>query len=395
LNLNYSSSRQPVPAGELTVNVVRSVAGVAELKSDFAHLELSTGNTLPFALFEWHLAWCRHFLRRDRGVEDQPMYHVVRDPEGVCVGIIPLILTRRRIGGLTFASAGLLGADPAITEIRSSLVKPGYEAAVAEALHGSLTNSRDWDWIHWMGPSDRFSAALGSLRGLDWQPIPADYVIDLPATWEEFRAGLKRNIRESLRHCYNSLKRDGHEFTVTQAESLDAVKEALELLFVLHAMRAAMPSTIEHPNHFAGAGLRQFLHEVCGELAARDIVRVFQLTIGGRVVASRIGFEIGDSLYLYYSGFDPEWSKYSVMTTVVAEAIKYAIARGLKTVNLSPGNDLSKTRWGPREVPHQIAYEHSGRLRSRLVRTVYVKARSRAGLGWLLNRVIPGRRNWD
>jgi len=157
-----------------------------------------------------------------------------------------------------------------------------------------------------------------------------------------------------------------------------------------------MPSSIEHPNRFAGAGLRQFLHEACGELAARDIVRLFQLTIGGRVVASRIGFEIGDSLYLYYSGFDPDWSKYSVMTTTVAEAIKYAIARGLKTVNLSPGNDVSKTRWSPREIPQQIANERSGRLRSRLVRYAYVKARSRAGLqGWLLNRLIPGRRHWD
>ncbi len=157
-----------------------------------------------------------------------------------------------------------------------------------------------------------------------------------------------------------------------------------------------MPGSIPHPNHFAAEGARRFLHEVCGELAARDIMRVFQLTIGGRVVASRIGFEVGDSLYLYYSGSDPEWSKYSVMTTTAAEAIKYAIARGLKTVNLSPGNDVSKTRWSPREIPHQTAYEHSGRLRSWLLRNAYVKARSRSGLqGWLLNRVIPGRRHWD
>jgi CelD/BcsL family acetyltransferase involved in cellulose biosynthesis len=396
LHLNYSSSLKTVSAGELTVHVVRSVAGVADLKSDFAYLQLVTGNTLPFALFDWHLAWCRHFLRQESRVADHPMYYVVRDNAGSCLGIVPLILTRRHIGGLTVASAGLLGADPAITEIRSSLVKPGFEAAVAEALHGGLSNSPDWDWIQWMGPTDLFSAALGGLRGLVWQPIPPTYVLDLPSTWEEFRGGLKRNIRESLRHCYNSLKRDGHSFQVTPASSPDAVKEALEVLFVLHALRAGMQGTTEHPNRFAGAGLRQFLQEVCGELAARDMVRVFQLQIGGRVVASRIGFEIADSLYLYYSGFDPEWSKYSVMTTTVAEAIKYAIARGLKTVNLSPGNDVSKTRWAPREIPHQIAYEHSGRLRSRLVRQVYFKARSRAGLqGWLLNRLIPGRRNWD
>jgi CelD/BcsL family acetyltransferase involved in cellulose biosynthesis len=394
--LNYSSSQKSLPAGNLTVQVVRSTAGLSTLEGEFAHLGAVTGNTLPFARFEWHLAWCRHFLRAEPKVRDEPLYHVVRSPGGTCVAIVPLIITRRRLAGLKFASVALLGADPALTEIRCSLVEPGYEAAVAEALDICLHDARDWDWIHWSGPPDLFGAELGRLRGLDWQPVAPSYVLDLPSTWEEFRAGLKRNIRESLRHGYNSLKRDAHAFEMIAADSPVAVREALERLFVLHALRAGMPGTTPHPNRFAGTGLREFLQEVCGELAAHGIVRVFELKIADRVVASRIGFELGGSLYLYYSGFDPQWSKYGVMTTTVAEAIKYAIARGLTTVNLSPGNDVSKTRWGPREIPHQIAYEHRDRLRSRLLRQAYVRAGSLAGFqGRLLNRLIPGRRNWD
>ena len=387
----------PVPSSsELTVHVIYGLEGVAELEGDFARLQAVTGNTLPFALFEWQLAWCRHFRRQDPAVGDEPLFHVVRNREGDCVAIVPLILTRRRVGMLRIVSLGLMGADPAITEIRTSLVQPGYADSVAQALSVSLPKDSEWDWIQWTGMCDEFCAALGRRRGLEWLPVPPSYVLDLPPSWDMFRAGLKRNIRESLRHCYNSLKRDGHTFVLDVVATPDSVHAALERLFVLHALRAAMPGSIPHPNHFVAEGVRRFLHEVCGKLAARDIVRVFQLTIGGRVVASRIGFEVGDSLYLYYSGFDPEWSKYSVMTTTVAETIKYAIARGLKTINLSPGNDVSKTRWSPREVPHQIAYEHSGRLRSRLVRYAYVKARSRSGLqGWLLSRVIPGRRHWD
>ena len=396
LDLTYSSPSGTVPGTELTVEVVRSLASVALLRSDFAHLQSVSGNTLPFALYEWHIAWCRHFLRQDQRIVDQPMFHVVRDEEGSCVAIFPLILTRRRLGGLNFASVSLVGADPAMTEIRTSLVRPGYEERVAQALHSSLKNGRDWDWIEWIGNDDRFSAAIGRLRALHWQPMAPSYVLDLPPTWDEFRAGLKRNIRESLRHCYNSLKRDGHHFELKLAQTPDAVREALQRLFVLHALRAKMPSTVDHPDRFAGSALRRFVHEVCGELAARDMVRVFQLEIAGQVVASRIGFVVADSLYLYYSGFDPEWAKYSVMTTAVAEAIKYAIEQGLNTVNLSPGNDISKTRWGPREVPAQAAYEHSGRVRSRLVRYAYVKARSGEGLqGWLLKRLTSGRRSWN
>jgi CelD/BcsL family acetyltransferase involved in cellulose biosynthesis len=83
---------------------------------------------------------------------------------------------------------------------------------------------------------------------------------------------------------------------------------------------------------------------------------------------------------MYYSGFDPEWSRFSVMTTTVAEAIKYAIEHGLKTVNLSPGNDVSKTRWGPRELQYTSAYEQRDRLRSRLASRAYVRTHFDAGL---------------
>jgi hypothetical protein len=61
--------------------------------------------------------------------------------------------------------------------------------------------------------------------------------------------------------------------------------------------------------------VRDFLYAVCNNLAARDAVRLFQLRIGAEIVASRIGFAVGDSIYLYYSGFDPAWGRYSVMTT--------------------------------------------------------------------------------
>ena len=61
-------------------------------------------------------------------------------------------------------------------------------------------------------------------------------------------------------------------------------------------------------------------------------------------MATRIGFVVEDSLYLYYSGYDPEFSRFSIMTTVVAEAIQYAISERFRTVNLSTGKDLSKRR---------------------------------------------------
>ena len=128
------------------------------------------------------------------------------------------------------------------------------------------------------------------------------------------------------------------------------VADALDRFFFLHQARAELAGTIAHRNVFDASMARRFLTDVCERFADRGALRIFALKVGDKTAAMRIGFALGDSLYLYYSGFDPDFGKYSVMTTVVAEAIQYAIEEGFATVNLSTGNDVSKTRWNPTEV---------------------------------------------
>jgi CelD/BcsL family acetyltransferase involved in cellulose biosynthesis len=116
--------------------------------------------------------------------------------------------------------------------------------------------------------------------------------------------------------------------------------------------------------------------------------------VEGQVVASRIGFALNDSLYLYFSGYHPRMSKYSVMTTCTAEAIKWAIQKGFKTINLSPGRDQSKLRWRPTEVPLIEAQWQSPSWRgpalhriSRTIKEVAGAAASPGGLGSLVRMV--------
>jgi CelD/BcsL family acetyltransferase involved in cellulose biosynthesis len=379
----------------VTLETVTTLDGVEALRPCYRHLHQVTGNTLPFALHEWHLAWCRHFLNCSPGIHDEPLFYVLRDSAGVCVAILPFILSRRRVGPLKIVSLNLLGADPGITEISAPLIDPWYEQLAAHAVQDQLAKVGGWDWIHWTGISDAFAAALAVAVSLQWQPALSDYVLDMPPTWEEFRRHLKRNIRESLRHCYNSLKRDNHCFELQVIEDAPELRRALDRFFELHIMRANLKTAVMHPNRFASRVSREFLSEVCERMAERGAVRLFQLVVDSQIVAMRIGFVVGDSLYLYYSGFDPAWSKYSVMTTTVAEAIKYAIAHGLKTVNLSPNLDVSKSRWSPRQVDYKSVYEEGWRLRSRLARRVYIKAKSGEGpQSRLLQMLIPARRTW-
>jgi CelD/BcsL family acetyltransferase involved in cellulose biosynthesis len=264
-------------------------------------------------------------------------------------------------------------------------------------LREGLAALADWDWVHWHGISVPLAQAMDEQLAPQWYSVSDDYVLDLPSSWEEFHSGLRRNIRESLRHCYNSLRRDGYGFEFVIARTPAEIRPALERFVELHAMRARMAHGPRHPNHFAGQQLREFLYDVCDRLARRDAVRVFQLRIGGEVVAARVAFVVGDGLYLYYSGFDPAWAPYSVMTTTVAESLKYAIAQGLSTANLSLAAEQSKLRWSPRRVELRSGLVHRARLRSRIASGLYHLAMSKRGVsGRLLHRLLmAGRRPWN
>lgn len=350
----------PDRTGSLNLETVTSIQGLESLEQEYEHLNLVTGNGLPFALHEWHLSWCRQWLNRNPRVRDDIAIHVMRDRAGTCAAIIPMLHSVRTFGPLRVRSFNMLGPDPALSEIRLSLVEPGFEAAAAAAIQQHLAATPDWDWVNWSGLSPDFAQALGRHAELVWFDPQRGYVLDLPPSWEQLRAGLKRNIRESLRHCYNSLKREGLEFQLAVHTEGVEIAGALERFFDLHALRAQLDGAAPHIDRFRSERAREFLREVCARLAARKIVRVFELNIGGQVVASRIGFVVGHTLYMYYSGFNPGWARYSVTTTILAEAIKYAIACGLKSVDLSPGRVVSKTRWGPREVPYEHAVQFCG-----------------------------------
>jgi CelD/BcsL family acetyltransferase involved in cellulose biosynthesis len=383
------------PASTVTLDTVTDLAQLEALRPDYERLGRVTGNLLPFALHDWHVTWCRHFLNCDPRVREQLLVYVVRDGQGACVALLPFILSCRRVGPLKVSNLNLLGADPAITELRAPLVEPGYEHLTARAVHDALEEAPHWDWIHWAEVAPPFASAVsGCGDAIHWQAPVSDWVIDLPPSWEAFRARLKRNIRESLRHGYNSLRRDGIAFEFEVIEQPEEVRQGLDRFLELHKMRADHACSAPHANRFASRISRDFLYAVCERLAARGIVRLCALKIRGHYVAMRLAFAVRDSLYLYYSGFDPAWWRYGVMTTTVGEAIKYAIANGLQTVHLSPTLDISKSRWGPRPIEYASAYQPRPSLRSRLANSAYRKARSEEHYPKILQRLMA-RHSWD
>ena len=357
----------------LVIACIETTAGLSSLAREWEGLFASTGSHLPFWTFEWAETWWKHFQRNRLSVRDAPRVYALRDASGALVAVAPMMLTERPAVGLLRArSLQFFGADPNITELKGVICA----GADAERVHRSLLQhfeerESEWDWLEWGSLNEHCSHLFIERTDVQGKREVPAYLLALPGSWDELRQGLKRNLRESLRKCYNSLKRDGHGFAFQVAREPEQVSTVLADLFRLHSARSSLAGTVAHPDVFATAHSRRFLQELCERLARRGNWRAFTLRIAGQVVAVRLGFQFGDALYLYYSGFDPAWGKYSVMTTTVAEAIKHSIAHGIRTVNLSTGNDVSKTRWGPTEVTYLDVTLCPPRVRSQLARRAY------------------------
>ncbi|WP_223635483.1 GNAT family N-acetyltransferase [Corallococcus sp. EGB] len=364
----------------LTVEQVDTVEGLRALGPEWRALAARVGQGLPFATWEWNVTWWRHFREQRRSVTDHLFVLALRSAEGALRAVAPLMRTERPSSGpVRVRVLQFLGADPNVTELRGLICAPELEAPAYAAVTRHLReHASEWDWILWNGVDLQGPAAAELSRMSPLTPVhevPA-YVLELAPTWEVFKAGRSRNIKESLRKCYNSLKRDGLSFTFQVARTPEEVAPALATFFQLHQARAeAQDAAVRHRDVFGSEQARGFLMDLCQDFARQDAVRVFQLCIGGAVVATRVGFVLGETLYLYYSGYLPRWGDYSVMTTTVAEALQYGISHGLKVAHLSSGRDVSKLRWGPREILKHDAVQLSPEWRGRLAFATYRKVR--------------------
>jgi CelD/BcsL family acetyltransferase involved in cellulose biosynthesis len=364
----------------LSVDKIETLDALLGLEREWRDLERASRSGLPFLTFDWCMAWWKHLHEDKLGIRDSLFVRALRSPGGELVAVAPLMITRRpAVGPLCIRNLQFFGADPNITEVRGVLVSDASQIDAHRVLLAHLREvSSEWDTLTLSGvPKEGklSSVVAAAFRNTEWTTETPDFVLTLTPTWEEFKGKLSRNIKESLRKCYNSLKRDGHDLRVEVTTARGDVAAALDRFFFLHQARAELSGTINHRNVFDAAMARRFLTDVCERFAERDALRIFALNIGDKVAAMRVGFVLGDSLYLYYSGYDPEFGKYSVMTTAVAEAIKYAIEQRFTTVNLSTGSDVSKTRWSPAEIVFRQAYIVSPSRRGEFIHEVYQRVR--------------------
>lgn len=349
----HQLTRQLVDDGSMTTECVSGLKAFLALEGRWRALEARASNRNPFLSWEWVSEWAKTFC-------GEVLVTVSVSLGDEAVALAPFVGGRALpVPGLRARHLQLFGPRWAwnILEMGTMLVDPAHASRGFLRAVEHLLQLAEWDWMEVaaFGDSVRGWRRALDLSGLGFRAnvqhstlVP---VMALDDEWDHLRRRLRRNIKQSVRHAYNSPRAGGIEYRYREHHSADGLDPVLEDFFRLHAARANARTMRPHADFFADPAAREFFRRAARRLADAGLLSVSICECRGRTVATRVNIETNGSRYLYYSGFDPEFARYSVMTYTTTEAIKSAMTRGLQEVNFSPGVDQAKSRWDVRLEP--------------------------------------------
>jgi CelD/BcsL family acetyltransferase involved in cellulose biosynthesis len=317
--------------------VVDTDSAFDELREEWNALEARLELPSPFQSWEWQRAWWTHFGRPRRRRLQLVLFRRGTD----LAGIVPF--TERRLLGTIELSP--IGWRDRITEYRVPLFPPGERAQLLEGL---------WSWLAGRAWLAAGLLQLGAEDSLPESAMPfvikrEDIVFEhlmLPENWQALDRALNQSMRSNVRYYPKLLVREGHPFDFEIARTPEEIAGAFSILCDLHSARAAAQTKIRHLDYLKPPARRAFLRDVLPQLAAKGQASIGMLRVHGDVVAAQLWLEQAGTIFLYYSGFLPGWSKYSVAMITTSEIFKDAMARNVHRVEFLRGANHFKSRWG-------------------------------------------------
>jgi CelD/BcsL family acetyltransferase involved in cellulose biosynthesis len=243
-----------------------------------------------------------------------------------------------------------------VTDYMGPVARPGSEDGFAKELFEALHRQEDWTDADLRGlPEDSpwlprlREAAEGAGLSVEVGEDSVAPFLGLPATVEEYLAGLPGKLRHEIKRKARKLREQagGYELVRTKAETLT---EDLDRFVELHRSSEGPKGKFMEP------GMEIFFRRLGQEFLPDGEFRLTFVEIEGAKVAGAIGFSFGGTVFLYNSAYDREWSRLAPGMVLVGDLIMEAIGEGCRSFDMLKGDLEYKYRFGatPRSVKRLV-----------------------------------------
>ncbi|HXK33295.1 MAG TPA: GNAT family N-acetyltransferase [Dehalococcoidia bacterium] len=297
-------------------------------RGEWAGLLARCARPLPFVTPAFQHTWLRHFQG------EKELRLLTAREGGRLVGVAPMLRdgdTAEFVGHYSICDYMDVAAAAGFEREFAALVlrRLAGEGVTSLDLRGLLESSPTLDAIAQAAPAAGFA-----LEREEEATAPA---AELPGTWDEYLSRLTKKDRHELRRKLRRLDSAGGDV------QFRAVTDAAEADALLDPFFRMMRASNHHKEEFLGRpGMVEFFRDLVRAMAEDGMLRFYWLTFDGQPVAGVLNFDVGGRLYMYNSGYDPEYSHYAVGLMSKTLLIRDAIECGRTCVDFMRGDESYK-----------------------------------------------------
>ena len=288
-----------------------------------------------FLTRDWQRTWWEHFGG------DADLCLLTVGPETAPLGIAPMSLDGDVLR--------FLGRTDLFDYHDFIVGDTGFYDALADCLDGEPWRTLELESVPHDSPTLEHLPRLYRRRGYEVTVEVEDVVpgLDLPSTWDDYLAGLRRKDRHELRRKLRRLDAAGaHEVVLATAETLSSD---------LDLFHEVMRESREEKRDFMGPEREAFFRDITERMQSAGYLRLFRLDLDGEPIAAVLAFDYAGRRLLYNSGFRLSAAPLSAGLLLTALCVKDAIEQGLTYFDFLRGAEPYKYDLGASDVPiHRI-----------------------------------------
>ena len=225
------------------------------------------------------------------------------------------------------------------------MVSPGFEDAFFKALLDCMDdqscNALELVSLIETSPTLAILPEMARTHGYQVQVEQEDVTsgIHLPGTWDEYLSVLSKKDRHELRRKFRRLESSTNWSWYSLVEPEEVSRRLDEFISLMRQSRA-------DKDEYMTPERERFFHSVTQRMAQQGLLKLFFMEIDGRAVATSLCFDYGSSRLLYNSGYNPEFSYYSVGLLLNALCLREAIEQGIGYFDFLRGPEAYKQHLG-------------------------------------------------
>jgi CelD/BcsL family acetyltransferase involved in cellulose biosynthesis len=287
-----------------------------------------------FVLPGWLEAWWQVF-----GVGFEQLVLVVREDDEV-IGLAPLKLKD--------GVASFIG-DNSVCDYLDCIVAPGKEDTFSRTLleylssHGVRSLILETLRPESLAGHNVVDEAKRRGNSVTCSHIDVSSEIGLPATWEAYLASLEPKQRRDVERKIRQLNKVA-EVRFRLLRDSEVGEDELAVFFQM------MTESRRDKSEFLTAEMRSFFKKITAAMSAYGLFRLAFLEVGVARVAAILYFEYHDRIYLYNSGYMPQYAEMNVGLVSKLYCIRQAIEERKRVFDFLKGPEVYKSRLGGHEV---------------------------------------------